>query len=172
MMLSTTNYLARKFGIRAGQPGFIGMQLAKELGNTELKIVPTNYEFYTQIAHKVRNVLKDYDESFEPMGLDESYLDFTQHLTKRLEMSEKERTIIWKVCPNCKEDNISGSATCNSCNNNLAKTFGIEVDDAVNEMRSRVENEVKLTCSAGIGPNRLVAKIASGERVAIYVIPY
>ena len=58
MMLSTTNYLARKFGIRAGQPGFIGIALAKELGNVELKIVPTNYQFYQQISGQVQNILR------------------------------------------------------------------------------------------------------------------
>ena len=33
-----------------GQPGFIGKKLCSELGNVQLKIVPTNYELYKEIG--------------------------------------------------------------------------------------------------------------------------
>lgn len=34
-------------------------------------------------AVKVRSVLKQYDSDFDPVGLDESYLDMTEHITIR-----------------------------------------------------------------------------------------
>jgi len=96
------------------------------------------------------------------MGLDESYLDFTGHSIKRLEMTQEERTVICNICPECKTENTSRSTKCISCNVELSRLFGFEIEEAVREMRFKVENEIKLTCSAGIGPNRLIAKIASG----------
>ena len=42
-MLSTSNYVARRYGVRAAMPGFIAMKLCKNL-----KIVPPNFEKYTK----------------------------------------------------------------------------------------------------------------------------
>ena len=52
----TSNYLARKFGVRAAMPGFIGKKLCPEL-----VIIPTNFEKYTAVSKQVRQVLADYD---------------------------------------------------------------------------------------------------------------
>mmetsp|Transcript_67627 Transcript_67627/g.149752 ORF Transcript_67627/g.149752 Transcript_67627/m.149752 type:complete len:625 (-) Transcript_67627:34-1908(-) len=40
----------------------------------------------------------------------------------------------------------------------------VDAEVAVQEMRDRVKARTGLTCSAGIGPNRMIAKIASDER--------
>ncbi|MCP9265680.1 DNA polymerase kappa [Dirofilaria immitis] len=40
-------------------------------------------------------------------------------------------------------------------------TFGIDIDEIVREMRFKVEQAVGLTCSAGIAPNSLLAKVCS-----------
>ena len=39
-MLCTSNYKARKYGIRAGMPGFVGEALAKRLAKDKLVLVP------------------------------------------------------------------------------------------------------------------------------------
>ena len=74
-MLSTSNYLARKYGVRAGMPGFIGKKLCPNL-----KIVPPNFEKYTAVSSIIRQVFKEYDPGFCPMSLDEAYLDITEYL--------------------------------------------------------------------------------------------
>lgn len=74
-MLSTSNYLARKFGVRAGMPGFIGKKLCPNL-----KIVPTNFDKYRAVSAQVRQVFQEYDANFCPMSLDEAYLDLTDYL--------------------------------------------------------------------------------------------
>merc|ERR1719334_2603832 len=71
-MLSTSNYKARKFGVRAAMPGFIAKKLCPEL-----VIVPTNMAKYAEVAEEVRSVFKEYDPDFCPMSLDEAYLDIT-----------------------------------------------------------------------------------------------
>ena len=65
-MLSTSNYLARKFGVRSAMPGFIGMKLCPHL-----KIVKPHYDKYRDISNKVRKVFMKYDPNFSPMSLDE-----------------------------------------------------------------------------------------------------
>ena len=44
-MLSTSNYAARKFGVRAAMPGFIAKKLCPNL-----VIVPSNMEKYAQVG--------------------------------------------------------------------------------------------------------------------------
>ena len=41
---------------------------------------------------------------------------------------------------------------------------GVSAEEAVQEMRDQVKARTGLTCSAGIGPNRMIAKIASDEK--------
>lgn len=76
-MLSTSNYLARKFGVRAGMPGFIARKLCPQL-----VIVPANYEKYGRISKEIHEIFKLYDPNFSSVSLDEAYLDITDHLEK------------------------------------------------------------------------------------------
>ena len=77
-MLSTSNYLARRFGVRAAMPGFIAKKLCPEL-----VIVPSDFPKYNAVAAVVRGVIAEYDADFESAGCDEAYLDLTQHLVER-----------------------------------------------------------------------------------------
>lgn len=74
-MLSTSNYEARKFGVRAGMPGFIGLKLCPEL-----TLVPLNFKKYHEVSGQIQSVFREYDANFCPMSLDEAYLDLTDHL--------------------------------------------------------------------------------------------
>ena len=74
-MLSTSNYLARKFGVRAAMPGFIAKKLCPDL-----VIVPPDMEAYAREADKIRAVFREYDPNFAPMSLDEAYMDLTEYL--------------------------------------------------------------------------------------------
>merc|ERR1719402_891857 len=74
-MLSTSNYMARKYGVRAAMPGFIAKKLCPEL-----VILPTNMEKYAGVADVIRGVFKEYDPNFAPMSLDEAYLDISNKL--------------------------------------------------------------------------------------------
>ena len=74
-MLSTANYVARKFGVRSAMPGFIAKKLCPEL-----IILPHNGHKYSESGEIFRNVLYDYDPDLESMGLDEANLDLTHYL--------------------------------------------------------------------------------------------
>lgn len=76
---STSNYKARRFGVRAAMPGFIAKKLCPHL-----VIVPLNFKKYIEVSNQVRSVLAEYDENYCPMSLDEAYLDITDHVEQRL----------------------------------------------------------------------------------------
>ena len=75
IMISTTNYVARKYGVRAAMPGFIGKHLWKDL-----IFVPLKFQRYREISKTFKQVLTEYDPDLESMGLDEANLDVTDYL--------------------------------------------------------------------------------------------
>ncbi|XP_007439922.1 DNA polymerase kappa isoform X1 [Python bivittatus] len=82
-MLSTSNYHARRYGVRAAMPGFIAKKLCPHL-----TIVPLNFKKYEEVSKEIREILAEYDPQFMPMGLDEAYLNITEYLEKRKHCSE------------------------------------------------------------------------------------
>jgi nucleotidyltransferase/DNA polymerase involved in DNA repair len=85
-MLSTSNYLARKFGVRAGMPGFIGKKLCPDL-----VLIPLNFDKYRAVSKVVRDVFREYDPDFCPMSLDEAYLDITDYLKEHPEVGKNKQ---------------------------------------------------------------------------------
>ncbi|KAK8851997.1 impB/mucB/samB family protein [Apiospora arundinis] len=73
-VLTTCNYVARKFGCRSGMAGFVAKKLCPEL-----LLLPLNFDKYTAKAHEVRAVLADYDPRFESASIDEAYLNITEY---------------------------------------------------------------------------------------------
>ena len=156
-------------------PGFIGKKLCPDL-----IIVPTNFEKYTAVSKHVRSIMSDYDPNFCPMSLDEAYLDITDHLDKRLFMSESERTFLCRdkafvdLKDHCLCDlnegekknklleqlaerkAVSGELNlgrCEECGLQLPPfskiIFGTDNEEAVRELRTRIEQRTRLTASAG-----------------------
>ncbi|CAG8646438.1 6061_t:CDS:2, partial [Cetraspora pellucida] len=74
-MLSTSNYEARRYGVRSAMPGFIARKLCPEL-----IIVPCNFDKYHAVAKQIREIFARYDPNYTPMSLDEAYLDITEYL--------------------------------------------------------------------------------------------
>ena len=92
LVQSTSNYHARRYGVRAAMPGFIGKKLCPQL-----VIVPTHFDKYRAVSHQVRQILAEYDPNYCPMSLDEAYFDLTDYLVRRQEMGEEERTYPYRV---------------------------------------------------------------------------
>ena len=117
-VVSTANYVARKYGVYSG----ISILLAKKkLKDVDAVFLPVDTEFYKEISDKIMVTLRIHADRFEQVGIDEAYMD----VTKRI------------------KTNYS----------------------AAKELAEIIKHEVfilqKLTCSIGIGPNKLVAKIAA-----------
>jgi DNA polymerase kappa len=71
-VLTTCNYVARKFGCRSAMAGFVAKKLCPEL-----ICLPLNFDKYTAKAKEVRAILAEYDPRFESSSIDEAYLNIT-----------------------------------------------------------------------------------------------
>ncbi len=118
-VVSTCNYEARKYGVKAAMP----IKLAKsKLKDVHSMFLPTDMPYYHEISTKAMRIIQNYGELFEQVSVDECYMDFT------------------KITNSDFDD---------------AKIFAVS-------LQKNIKNQIKLTCSIGVGPNKLIAKIASG----------
>jgi DNA polymerase kappa len=116
-MVATSNYIARKFGVRSAMPGFIGKKLCKDL----IFIQPNFYKYEAE-SKKIMKILKEYDPDIEVRGLDEAYLDLTQYcglnyITTENEIRELIKEIKKKIFTETQLTSSCGVA----CNKTLAK---------------------------------------------------
>jgi DNA polymerase kappa len=79
-MISTANYVARKYGVRSAMPGFIAKKLCPEL-----IFVKSHFGKYTIVSEQIRSIIKEYDPYFTSHSLDEVYMDLTAAAIKRVE---------------------------------------------------------------------------------------
>jgi DNA polymerase kappa len=76
-MIMTTNYIARKYGVRSGIPCFIGKKLCPDI-----IFIKPDFAKYRKASEEFKSVLRQYDEFLETVGLDEANLDVTDYLIK------------------------------------------------------------------------------------------
>jgi DNA polymerase IV (archaeal DinB-like DNA polymerase) len=128
--VSTSNYIARKYGVKSGIPLFLAK---KRLEGTEAVFLPVDYDYYQQISDRIMQILRGYADIFEQVGIDEAYLDVTSKVHGSLE----------------------------------------DLKIFVQQMKRAVKGQVGVTFSVGVGPNKLIAKIASNQQKpdGITVIP-
>jgi DNA polymerase kappa len=111
-MISTANYVARRYGVRAAMPGFIAKKLCPELvfvhlhfdkvlaglfmppvagpgcaasrvcTNSCTRPLPGRVQ-YREAAEQTRAVFREYDPHFSAHSLDEAYLDITDVVRRR-----------------------------------------------------------------------------------------
>lgn len=123
--VSSCNYMAREFGIRAGMP----CARAKKL-NPEAVFLPVRKDFYTSVSNRIMEIFRSYadsgvnGDSFEQVSVDEAFLEIS------------ERT--------------GGDF-------NLAFELGMQI-------KREIKEKENLTCSIGIGPNKLISKMASSAK--------
>ena len=114
-VISTSNYEARKYGVRSAMPTATAMKLCPQL-----VLVRSNFSKYSEASEQVFEIFREFTDKVEGLSLDEAYLDVSDSAL------------------------FQGSATL------LAQ-----------EIRRRVFEKTQLTVSAGVAPNKLLAKLAS-----------
>jgi DNA polymerase IV (DinB-like DNA polymerase) len=114
-VVSTSNYEARKSGVRSGMPISRAWKLCPEA-----VYLQPNFPLYIKASNAVMEIARRYADKFEQWGIDEAFLDVS---AKVKDYTEAEA---------------------------LAK-----------QIKREINEKEKLTCSIGVGPNKLVAKIAS-----------
>lgn len=125
-MLCTSNYEARKFGVRSAMPGYIALKLCPHL-----KIIPLHFDKYRAASNKVRAIFAKYDPDFAPMSLDEAYLNLTNVSYEMVYVP------------------MGMMADCCFCFQYL-KTTTMSPPEVVQQIRQEIFEETQLTASAGI----------------------
>ncbi len=117
-VISTCNYVARRFGVRSAMPSALAKKLCPPL-----VLIPGRMAVYKDISRQLKAIFLRYTDLVEPLSLDEAYLDVTH-----------------STC-------CGGSATL-----------------MAQEIRQAIVSELGLTASAGVAPNKFLAKLASEQR--------
>ncbi len=114
-VVSTSNYEARKLGIRSGIP----ISHAWKLCPTAVYL-PPNFPLYIKVSDEIMQIARKYTGKFEQWGIDEAFLD----------VSSKAQT-------------------------------PVEAEPLARQIKQEIKDKTRLTCSIGVGPNKLIAKVAS-----------
>ncbi len=114
-VVSTSNYEARKVGVRSGMPISQAWRLCPEA-----VYLPPNFPLYIKVSGEIMDIARKFADKFEQWGIDEAFLDVTSKV----------------------------------------KDYA-EAEDLARKIKQEIKEKQNLTCSIGVGPNKLVAKIAS-----------
>jgi DNA polymerase kappa len=77
-IISTANYVARRYGIKSSMPEFKALKLCEDL-----ILLPQNMEKYKTESFKIKSIFKQYDPDFEELGIDEAGLCVTNVLKRK-----------------------------------------------------------------------------------------
>lgn len=135
-VVSTANYQARKYGIHSAQPISTAWRLAKaaeKRGESKTVFLPVNGSYYSQVSEQIMAFVKKYVLLVEQTSIDEAYLDLSFCLS-------------------------------NHPSDKLVVERGYEsAFELIKRIKKEIRNKEKLIASVGIGPNKLIAKMASGR---------
>lgn len=115
-VVSTANYVARKYGVKSGIP--IRVAKSRLADSQDAVFLPLDSEYYSQISKAAMSVIDSYADRFEHVGIDECYLE------------------------------VSAA--------NFEEARGVARD-----IKDDIKKQTQLTCSIGVAPNKMLAKIAS-----------
>lgn len=74
-IVSTSNYVARKFGVRSAMPTHIAHKLCPNL-----IVIPVHMEKYKKASEQFMAIMEEYDPQLETMGLDEAKIEISDYL--------------------------------------------------------------------------------------------
>lgn len=121
-VVSTANYLARRYGIHSAMPitrAWRASEAAKRRGEPPVVFVRPHFRRYEEISRRIMAILRRYSPLVEEGGIDEAYFDLS----------------------------FTGSYE--------------EAAQVCRKIKADLKSQEQLTASVGIGPNKLMAKIAS-----------
>jgi DNA polymerase-4 len=110
-VVTTATYEARKFGIGSAMPTSKARRLCPEA-----IVIPPDFTAYREASKRVWEIVRKHVEVVEQVGIDEGYMDLTEHVAPKA---------------------------------------------GLRRMVSEIRAATGLSASIGIGPNKLVAKVAS-----------
>jgi DNA polymerase IV (DinB-like DNA polymerase) len=120
---STSNYLARSYGIHSATPISVAWRLseaARRAGKLPVTFVSVDMNKYARVSDEVMGIVRRFVPVIEQASIDEAYGD------------------------------LSFTGSC------------VAAEGLCRRLKNAIRSEEQLTASVGIGPNKLISKIASG----------
>jgi DNA polymerase IV (archaeal DinB-like DNA polymerase) len=115
--VSTSNYIARKYGVKSGLPLFMAKS---KLEGTDPVFFHVDHQYYDEISNRIMQIFRGYAASLEQVSVDEAYLDVTEQVEGSFEK---------------------------------AREYALKI-------KADVKAQVGISFTIGVGPNKLLAKIA------------
>jgi DNA polymerase IV (archaeal DinB-like DNA polymerase) len=115
--VSTSNYVARKYGVKSGLPLFLAK---KKLEGLDPVFFHVDHEYYDNISDRIMAIFRTYASALEQVSVDEAYLDVAEKVEGSFEKAH----------------------------------------DYALKIKADVKAQVGISFTIGVGPNKLVAKIA------------
>jgi DNA polymerase-4 len=72
-VLCTSNYIARKFGVKSAMPTDYAVRLCPHL-----IVVPPNFKKYSEASEIIQSIFQKYSPLVEPLSLDEAFIDVSE----------------------------------------------------------------------------------------------
>lgn len=159
-VVSTANYQARKYGIHSALPISTAWKLSQNAfkkGNPKTIFLPVNMEYYQEVSKKIFTLIKASIPIIEQTSVDEAYLDMSF-----LSEPQSDR-VLSRALPleNPQGDPFSGSPKRVPPESMSVNDGFIQAKALILRILGQIREQEKLTAKVGIGPNKLVAKIAS-----------
>lgn len=151
-VVATASYEARKFGVHSAMP----LREAKRLCPQAL-VVPVRHKIYAEHSQRVMNLLREFSPLVEQVSIDEAYI----------EIAAVEDTGAVEDAAKATKDAVARNAVAGEDAAKRTKEAGSQGDakaiDAVaiaREIQRRIHEELQLSCTIAVAPNKLVSKIA------------
>jgi DNA polymerase kappa len=165
-MISTSNYVARQYGVRAAMPGYLGQKLVAELshGKEKLTFVNSDFELYKRKSNEVRSILEEYDPKLRMGSLDEAYMDIGPYLEIMMRLMRNDDKVAGGVVSSSHDDIRKLLLSSSLSSSKLSSLDDIDkqhcaAQDLLHSIRERVKTMTGLTCSAGLASNYLLVSI-------------
>lgn len=84
--VSTTNYVARRLGVKSGIPIVMAKKILKD---ADAVFLPVNHGLYEKVSNSIMTLLRGYGDRFEQVGIDEAYLEVTERIGGRWEKARE-----------------------------------------------------------------------------------
>jgi|GEM_PF-363593 len=156
-VVSTANYKAREYGIHSALPISKAWQLSQKAvveGKPEVIFVQPNFERYTEVSQGILEIIRNnLDSRFSPRfavevgrGNDAKECGNEGVVVEQASIDE----FYFDLSP---ENTIveSGDAF-------------VGAEKICQQIKNEIKKKYKITCSVGLAPNKLIAKIAAGQK--------
>ncbi|EFO61598.1 DNA polymerase kappa-related protein [Giardia lamblia P15] len=166
-IVCTSNYAARKYGVRSAMPTHVAKALCKDV-----IAIPASMEKYMSVSYAAAETFAKYDTHYSMHGLDECIFNLTAYM-ERYAYEKYGVVDMWSAYAHLDEQCVDGTLSTDpdpmiplpivQDTNTLFKEkpgfIELLAAEVVSILRKDIASRLGITCSVGVAINQQVAKI-------------